>query len=328
MMDKGDAMLQASTDAYIEALQGRWDEFSARLEADLLRIHTEIFQTGDVSYATFVQAQGDFKVASAIRSELIRLHGDIIDGQYEALVAQYKDAYNVTSWALDEATPFNVDVKYAIAPENQIRQFVSGEWKGDMFATRNEKEMYFLSQDLQKEVTLAMLQGQSASELSKTIQGVIGTENSDYKYRAERIARTELLRAANMSRKHVFDQNKDIIEVEVWVTRALADGRLCPECRERAGKTREEVVLIAAEQDLDEDPPAHPNCGCTWMPKLKSIKDLLPEELSKGIEDFAGPDELVNPIMKDGDLVFTKAKPDSFDSWSDKYLSDAERGNL
>lgn len=308
-----DAMLEATQDDYVKALQAKWSEFQARLEADIYKIHSQLFAGQEPSYADFVKFGADKQIEGAIYSELQRLHQSVDDGRVDYLVDQYKDAYNTTAWALDNAIP-ETDITYNLPPELQIRQFVTDDWD-NMFVTRNMKEYYFLANDLKTEIARAMIQGESVSELRDRIIGIIGTEDDGYRYRAERIARTELLGAANRARTHIYNHNSDVIEDVVWITGALGDGRLCDDCLERAGKTRSEVEDIAVEQELGVEPPIHPNCRCTWAPKLKSFKDILPEELANGIEDFPDPSNLKNPIMQ-------------YSDWADDNLATADRGNL
>jgi SPP1 gp7 family putative phage head morphogenesis protein len=312
MLDSSDDALTQSTDDYVDDLLSKWTEFQGRLENDIMMIRSRLPEK--VTYSDFVRFQGDAKIEGAIAEQLKRLHVSVEQDRIDSLIAQYKDAYNVSAYAIDESTPPEVDITYNLASDDQIKMFVSADWGDNMFVTRNAKEFYFLAQDIKKEVTLAMLQGQSVQQLSKAIQGVIGDEDSDYKYRSTRIARTELLRAANIARNHLYDQNDELISKRIWVTRALGDGRLCEDCAERAGKTYDEVEEIADEQEMEVDPPIHPACGCTWMAVPKNPSEFLSPELSKGIKDF------------DTDNV--KYNPPSYKSWADDYLTTAERGNL
>jgi SPP1 gp7 family putative phage head morphogenesis protein len=313
MMDDADESLSSPIEDYIDRLMDKWNEFQDRLTADITRIHTEMQVDGKVSFADFQRFQGDAQIQNALTSEFQRLHVSVETDRIDALVKQYKDAYNVSAWVIDESTPPSVDIKYAMPAENQIRQFVTGDWSS-MFVTRNAKEFYTLGNEIKTQVTLAMLQGQSVQTLSKKIQEVIGDEDSDYKYRSTRIARTELLRAANLGRTHLYHENNDILDEEIWITRALSSARLCEDCAERSGKTRDEVEEIAEDQEMDVDPPCHPNCGCTWAPKIKSMEDLLGPELSKGISDFGDEDR--------------KWSFEKYQAWAKDNLQPMERGNL
>lgn len=312
MLDSSDDALNESTDQYVEDLLDKWNDFQDRLEGDILKIRTQMPE--EVSYSDFVKFQADAKISNAIAEQLKRLHVSIETDRLDSLVDQYKDAYNVSAWALDQSTPPDVEISHNLATDDQIKLLVSADWPNSMFVTRNAKELYSLAQEIKPALALAMLQGQSVQQLSKTIQGIIGDEDSDYKYRSTRIARTELLRAANQARNHLYDQNDDLISKRVWVTRALSSGRLCEDCAERAGKDYDEVEEIADEQELDVEPPCHPNCGCTWMAVPKNPSEFLPPELSKGIADFNVDD--------------IKFNPQSYKNWADQNLTTAERGNL
>jgi SPP1 gp7 family putative phage head morphogenesis protein len=314
VMANADAMLEAAQEEYIRALYAKWNEFQARLEADILFIQDKIFQGQDPNYALFQKFQGDKQISQAIADELKRLKQSVDESRITSLVNQYKDSYNATAWVLDGSTPPSLEINYAQPLELQMRQYVTEDWD-NIFVTRNDREWYFLANELKTEVTRSMIMGDSVTELRNAIIDIIGDQESGYKYRAERIARTELLRAANIAREHIYKQNDDVIDEWVWITRALGDARLCDDCAERSGKTRDEVAEIAASQDMFVDPPAHPNCGCTWGVKLKSFKDILPPELAQGIEDFPDPKDIASAL---GD----------YNSWADENLQPSQRGNL
>lgn len=329
MQAQADAMLEGTTDEYIAALMRRYEEFTSRLTVDLTALHSEMFAGQTPTYADYVRFQGDYKTMVAISDELQRLN-QWVDSNFEQYLAdQYIDAYNVSSWMLDEATPPNLDVKYSLPPEYVIKQYVNAPYEGAMFSQRIGVINNWMAEDIQAEVVQAMLSGDSTQDLAMRIRNIIGqTPQEDYKYRASMIARTELLRMANTAREHVYDENEDVIADWIWITRGLGSGRLCPECAERAGKGYDKVVEIAAEQDLDVDPPIHPFCGCTWGTKVKAWKDLLPPELAKGLPDL-GDYDMTSPVkLPTGVTVGMSSKPLEFQEWSEAYLSPNETGAL
>jgi SPP1 gp7 family putative phage head morphogenesis protein len=84
--------------------------------------------------------------------------------------------------------------------------------------------------------------------------------------RAETIARTEVMSAANEGQLEAWDQAKEDglltgAEQKEWIV--TPDDRLCPVCEPMDGET----VPIDEDFDVDGDlldgPPAHPNCRCT-----------------------------------------------------------------
>ena len=88
----------------------------------------------------------------------------------------------------------------------------------------------------------------------------------DDKQRAETIARTEVMKAANEGQLSAWTQAEEEglltgNEQKEWIT--TPDDRLCPICEPMDG------VTVPLDEDFDVDgdqidgPPAHPNCRCT-----------------------------------------------------------------
>jgi hypothetical protein len=89
------------------------------------------------------------------------------------------------------------------------------------------------------------------------------------KYRAETIARTETIRAANAGQTQLWLQLADDGLMErrsarkIWIV--TPDDRLCPICEDIAASNEDGVPIdggFLSEDGLIEDPPAHPNCRC------------------------------------------------------------------
>lgn len=95
-------------------------------------------------------------------------------------------------------------------------------------------------------------------ELAGQIADVIGDDA-----RAETIARTETMAAANAGQREAWAQAVDDglltgNELREWI--ASPDDRLCPECEGLDGQT------ARLDDDFEGgygDPPAHPDCRCT-----------------------------------------------------------------
>lgn len=79
--------------------------------------------------------------------------------------------------------------------------------------------------------------------------------------RADTIARTEGMRAANEGQRQLWDQAVDAglvdaaTQQKVWI----ATDDACPECQEVDGET----VGLDEDFSVGSDPPLHPNCRCT-----------------------------------------------------------------
>jgi SPP1 gp7 family putative phage head morphogenesis protein len=300
-----DSMLNASQEEYIWALQDRYGEFENRLISDIRNIHIEAQGEGVASQDILKQFEVDAKVTSTIKTELLRLNQDVNESLFDEMVSQYKDAYNASAWTLDQATPPDVEPDYDIPTESYLREFLIQPWKGSMFSKRFAQINNDMAHDLQISVYQAMSSGQSAYNLGKTISGIIGTQDDGYKYQANMIARTELMRASNLAIEKNYDDNDDIINDWVWID--TSGMRTCDDCDERGGLTYDEVKEIADGQGLDLDPPIHPHCRCRWNASVKSWNELLGK-------DMAGTNEKIEP------------KP--FSNWADENLDSKDRGNL
>lgn len=107
-------------------------------------------------------------------------------------------------------------------------------------------------------------------------------------YRAERIARSEVLRATNFATEEAYKQSK-VVEKKEWLT--AKDERTCPWCGPMDGKQLslgsayyeqgdtitgtndkgKKVRMTVGVANIDT-PPLHPNCRCTLIPVIDSEK--------------------------------------------------------
>lgn len=125
---------------------------------------------------------------------------------------------------------------------------------------------------LEKTISEGQAAGESLPKIKKRVEKVY----SDAKgYRAERIARTESLKASNLTAEEVYKQNG--YNKVAWFTNPGA----CEFCKVYDGRTKEiggtfakvgEVVTGAEGNQLRIDyddvptPPLHPNCTCSLIP--------------------------------------------------------------
>jgi len=98
-------------------------------------------------------------------------------------------------------------------------------------------------------------------DLAKEIGRVLGDDA-----RAETIARTESMRAANEGQSQLWDQATEAglltgNEKQEWIV--TPDDRLCPICEPMDGVTVGLDEMFDVDGDQIDGPPAHPNCRCT-----------------------------------------------------------------
>ena len=104
-------------------------------------------------------------------------------------------------------------------------------------------------------------EGRTVAEVADEIDQFLGDEN-----RAELIARTETMTAANAGQQEAWDQAVEDgfltgEEKQEWIT--TPDDKLCPICTDMDGEQVGLDEQFDVDGDLIDAPPAHPNCRCT-----------------------------------------------------------------
>lgn len=132
---------------------------------------------------------------------------------------------------------------------------------------------------LGKELAEGVESGEGVPKLRKRVQSVF---SSMAKYRAERIARSEVIRATNWGTEKAYKES-GVVEGKVWLT--ATDERTCEFCGPLDGRevglsknyfnkgddvSGSEGGTLSVNYDNVAVPPLHPNCRCTIIPKIKS----------------------------------------------------------
>lgn len=147
---------------------------------------------------------------------------------------------------IGEDKPYLPDMDSII--ERNIRKFT-----GSLLDTDRNKLIDMIAE--------GVAQGQSIPDIRRQI-----TEEFDSysKMQAERITRTEVIRASNQAAVDAWKQS-DVVIAKQWLT--AEDDRVDPECDELNGEILE-LNGIYEKQDYGsiKEPPLHPNCRCTVLP--------------------------------------------------------------
>ena len=128
-------------------------------------------------------------------------------------------------------------------------------------------------------------------------------------WRAQRIARTEALRAYRQSTQATYEENSDIVQMWEWV--ASSSRRTCAACLALDGK------LFPLRKPL----PGHPNCRCTSVPRFKEIParprqtgaewfDAQTEAIQREIIGIRGAEMYRSGQIKLDDFIGTKQSKD------------------
>jgi HK97 family phage portal protein len=132
-------------------------------------------------------------------------------------------------------------------------------------------------EELQNTLAQGVTAGESLSKLKQRVASVYDKLNG---YQAERIARTETLKASNAATSWAYQQT-GYVTGKQWSVNPDA----CPECAEFDGKTvplddsflamgdsytytdeNGDEQTVVNTYDTVEEPPLHPNCRCTIIP--------------------------------------------------------------
>ncbi len=136
--------------------------------------------------------------------------------------------------------------------------------------------------ELKRQFALGLKEGEGIPELKKRVLGVFDKADDA---RAEMIARTESIKAANFGAQEAWEQS-GVVTAKEWLT--AADERVEPLCAAMDGKiiglgddffkkgdklTAENDDGKQVSQTFNVDtpvPPLHPNCRCTLIPVMGS----------------------------------------------------------
>ena len=133
-------------------------------------------------------------------------------------------------------------------------------------------------EDVRRTVQVGISGGKTIPEIRESIRFYFkGAEN----YRAERVARTETIRASNYAAVETYKQS-GIVEKKTWYT--ALDERTCPYCDLMHGRTISieqpfynegelapgvnTEIPLPLNYETVEAPPLHPQCRCTVLPVL------------------------------------------------------------
>lgn len=147
---------------------------------------------------------------------------------------------------------------------------------------------------LKRELSEGIKEGEGIPEMKRRVRSVFDTAQDS---RAEMIARTETIKAANFATEEAYRQS-DVVVAKEWIT--ALDERVCPGCSEMDGKIiplgdnyfeKGDALNVRSGGDLftfsfresTGYPPLHPSCRCTLIPVMGEIKAVSSVKREKPI---------------------------------------------
>lgn len=140
-----------------------------------------------------------------------------------------------------------------------------------------------LGPDASQAVREALLRGIGTGQNPRTVARLMREALDGNLARAERIARTEQLRAYRQASHETYKANRDVVSGWIWT--AALDERTCMSC----------ALMHGTLHDVDEVFGSHPNCRCAMVPRTRSWEEL----------GFTGIDD-TRPDIETGEEWFNK----------------------
>lgn len=152
---------------------------------------------------------------------------------------------------------------------------------------------------IEKDLNAGLAAGEGIDGLRKRL---MNSFKGMKRYRAERIARSEVITAANKATVEAWVQS-GVVEKKIWYT--ALDERVCPTCNAMHGQTASLKTLFIKKggsmigtdnkkytydyRDIGE-PALHPNCRCTLVPKLFGKTVTATTKIERKIKKEIVPD--------------------------------------
>ena len=268
--------LIAKTDVWEEVLGERVKKLFAEQES---MVFANIEQRK--SFGTYKADLGQFLFDLASENE--KWQNEMEPLLREVIKTQGRDTLNFLGLALD----------FDITQENVIKYL--SEEAGGLIKGINE----FTLKKLRGELAEGVKEEEGIDDLKSRVSGVFG--ESALK-RAEKIARTEVLRASNFATDEAYKQS-GIVKGKEWLT--ALDERVCPICEPLDGKKTSKKGLFSTSVGEVPYPPAHPNCRCTLIPVILERETSVKSPIEKQAREKKQQKEEMKQVRKE---VMVKAK--------------------
>jgi len=319
LMNQGHKALLASEDDKVGNLFDIYRQAVNNLLEDLQKLNYKWYSLKEPTFSDWKRLGLDTESFNLIVEKMGMNGGGlkqtVVDQFARDMINFYKEGYLRTAYILDSATPKDVNIGFQMPPDNFLLDYLNAPWQGTRFSEDLGIITDVMAHDIQGQLVLSMWSGDSVDKMANRIRDWVGIDESEklktrprasaQLSRALTIARTELIRAGTLARDNIFAENDDIIADKVW-TAKWTGSNVCEQCAERDGLTPSEISELG--DDLEDEPPGHPRCLCSWAPRMKLWSELVGKGLSKGMrEEIELPEGPVKPVP--------------YKTWSNDYVS-------
>lgn len=148
-------------------------------------------------------------------------------------------------------------------PVLQASELLTSPLGGAFFETSFGDLAQKVYRSLRNTLTTGLLQGQSVPQVARTLESVLGNQ----RWEAERIVRSEFVRAGNQAALLTYQQNEDLLSGVQWLS--TLDQRTCLLCAKLDGRVWKDPAQAKIPVTN-----THPNCRCTLVPVVKGAEAL------------------------------------------------------
>lgn len=209
------------------------------------------------------QLTGLVETATAMGGEtLIDTLGDVIVKENEALTGILRDAI-----------PFPVDTMISLEriPLEHVQQMIQTPLGGATLNGRLKTLVAGAGSDVRSALQTAVILGEGVDAAARRIRDKVKGNTA---WKARRIARTEIHRAAAQTHKEMYGKHPDILS-GLQFTSTL-DDRVCIRCGSLDGSKYYYPPVPTGFPPVSGAPeiPIHANCRCIYLPQTRSWKAL------------------------------------------------------
>lgn len=179
----------------------------------------------------------------------------VADAQSEAV----RLTVSATPGMLNSVASPGVEVPFVGLTPERIETMVGFASDGSPLASLFDEIGSGLAGELRDVFINQVALGLGSKAVARAMRDVVGDVGL---YRANTIARTEMLRAAREAHRRLYADNP---AVKSYTRMAAQDGRVCLAC----------LALSGQRYSTAEIMPTHPNCRCVMIPDLVPMSEIL-----------------------------------------------------
>lgn len=231
------------------------------------------------------------RVAFMVDERLKKLLSDCANLTASRLVTAFNAGYFGRAWSADVSTKPDVMVRFLRKDVRVIDDAFGKDWlrrEGEPFYESYALIASRYAQKSRQQLNTALINGESVFAALQRMKALLGVRAlKEAFWYTQTLTRTAILSAANLGALALFQDNARVTEAvggfgvgAIFIT--AGDGRVCPTCRQYAGRSFRVDSLLGALTASMINPPIHENCRCSFVMLITS-DDLLPPPMPPGM---------------------------------------------